>query len=219
MAVDGPSGSGKSSVSRQVAARYGLSYLDTGAMYRAVTLWCLRQGIALEDAAAVAEAARRVPLVMGTDPQAPSVLLDGVDVGEEVRDSAISAQVSQVATNLAVRERLIDLQREYIARGAAGAGIVAEGRDITTVVAPQAEVRVLLVASEAARLRRRSLQLHGQAGDGMVEQVRDEVVRRDRDDATVAEFTEAAPGVVVVDTSELTFEESVAAVEALLPLR
>ncbi|WP_116113513.1 (d)CMP kinase [Austwickia chelonae] len=219
IAIDGPSGSGKSSVSRQVAHRLGLDYLDTGAMYRALAWWCLDRKVDVADHGAVWSVARTLPLVMGTDPQAPTVLVDGQDIGEAIRESVISTVVSRVATNLEVRSQMVAMQRQYVAQGRLGRGIVAEGRDITTVVAPDADVRVLLTASEEARLRRRARQLHGDAGAAAVESTRDQVVRRDRDDSAVARFMEAAPGVTLLDTSDLTFEESVAAVLAMVPGR
>ncbi len=213
IAVDGPSGSGKSSVSRAVAARLGVGYLDTGAMYRAVTWWCLDQGVPLSDADAVARAARGLPLELGTDPADPHCFVGGVDVDAAIRTTEVSTQVSAVATNLEVRAELRRRQRALMDEiaGRTG-GVVAEGRDITTVVAPDATVRVLLTASEEARLRRRSTELHGHADAGAVAATRDQIVRRDRDDSTVSQFTTAAAGVVLVDTSELTFEESVEAV-------
>ena len=146
IAIDGPSGSGKSSVSRAVARALGLGYLDTGAMYRAVTWWCLDEGVDLTDVDAVARAAREVPLVMGTDPADPSVTVGGRDIGTEIRSSEISSVVSVVATNLDVRAELRRRQRDLMARVANEAGgVVAEGRDITTVVAPDADVRILAV--------------------------------------------------------------------------
>jgi len=213
IAIDGPSGSGKSSVSKAVARRLGVGYLDTGAMYRALTWWCLEQGLDLTDTDAVATAARDLPLEIGTDPDAPTVSVGGTDVSEAIRTTRVSTAVSAVATNLEVRAVLQQLQRDLIARiaGRVG-GVVAEGRDITTVVAPDARVRVLLTASEEARLRRRSAELHGTVDAASVEATRDQVVRRDRDDSTVSTFTEAAEGVVLVDTSDLDFDESVEAV-------
>ena len=213
IAIDGPSGSGKSSVSKAVARRLGVGYLDTGAMYRALTWWCLEQGLDLTDTDAVAAAARDLPLEIGTDPDAPTVSVGGTDVSEAIRTTRVSTAVSAVATNLEVRAVLQQLQRDLMARiaGRAG-GVVAEGRDITTVVAPDARVRVLLTASEEARLRRRSAELHGTVDAASVEATRDQVVRRDRDDSTVSTFTEAAEGVVLVDTSDLDFDESVEAV-------
>ncbi|WP_425953779.1 bifunctional cytidylate kinase/GTPase Der [Xylanimonas sp. McL0601] len=215
IAVDGPSGSGKSSVSKEVARRLGLAYLDTGAMYRAATLWAQESVGDLTDQPRVAEAVRAMPLEMGLDPDAPTVHLDGADVGETIRTTEVSTEVSKVATNLAVRDELRRRQREIIA-GVEGAGVVAEGRDITTVVAPDADVRVLLTASEEARLRRRSLDVHGVADSDSVEATRDQVLRRDRDDSTVMEFQVAADGVVTVDSSDLDFEQTVEALLAVV---
>ena len=166
IAIDGPSGSGKSSVSKAVAARLGIGYLDTGAMYRALTWWCLERDLDLTDVDAVAAAARDLPLDIGTDPGAPTVLVDGTDVTAAIRTTEVSTAVSAVATNREVRPVLQQLQRDLMARIAEQTGgVVAEGRDITTVVAPDARVRVLLTASEEARLRRRSAELHGTTDD------------------------------------------------------
>lgn len=213
IAIDGPSGSGKSTVARAVAARLGLRYLDTGAMYRALTWWALERGIDLGDAEEVAQAARDLPVVMGTDPAAPSVSVDGTDVTAEIRETRISEAVSAVATNLAVRAEMVRRQQTLVADG----GWVAEGRDITTVVAPDADVRVLLLAREEERLARRARDVHGAADETAVAATRDQVVRRDAQDATVAAFTEAAAGVAVIDSSDLTVEQTVDAVLALLP--
>ena len=218
IAIDGPSGSGKSSVSKRVASRLSLAYLDTGAMYRAATWWCLERGIPLDDGPAVAAAVAALPLEMGVDPQAPTVRVGGVDVEDAIRETRISAAVSAVATNLAVRRELIRLQRAAIAAQAladsfsGGRGILAEGRDITTVVAPDADVRVLLTASEDARLARRALDVHGTASVAAKLATRDEVLRRDADDSTVVEFHTAADGVTTVDSSELDLEQTVQAV-------
>ncbi|MCH8613008.1 (d)CMP kinase [Arsenicicoccus dermatophilus] len=213
VAIDGPSGSGKSTVSRMAAQRLGHGYLDTGAMYRAATWWCLHEGIDLADQARVAEAVRALPLEMGTDPVAPTVHVDGTDVAEAIRTTEIASVVSQVATNLDVRAELRRRQREIIGRvGRRRGGIIAEGRDITTVVAPDADVRILLVASQEARLRRRATELHGQASAESVAATRDQIVRRDRDDSTVSSFMTAAPGVITIDTSDLTLQGSVEAV-------
>lgn len=213
VAVDGPSGSGKSSVSREVARRLGAGYLDTGAMYRAVCWSVLADGIDPADATAVAARARDVDLVMGTDPQAPAVHVGGVDVGAAIRETRISAAVSAVATNLEVRAELRRRQREIIeAERAARGGVVAEGRDITTVVAPDADVRILLTADERARLARRALEVHGTADEAALAATADQVLRRDADDSTVSSFHEAADGVLHLDSSALTFDETVDAV-------
>ncbi|MFE7509140.1 (d)CMP kinase [Promicromonospora sp. NPDC057488] len=222
IAIDGPSGSGKSSVSKAVAARLGLAYLDTGAMYRAATVWSMETAD-LADAAAVTAAVNVMPLVMGLDPQAPGVELDGRDVAEVIRTTEVTTNVSKVASNLDVRAELKRLQRAIIdqesgpaAVHSAGRGIVAEGRDITTVVAPDADVRVLLTASEEARLRRRSLEVHGAADASAVEATKDQILRRDQDDAKVTQFLVAADGVVTVDSSDLDFEQTVDAVLAVV---
>jgi len=213
VAVDGPSGSGKSSVSKQVARSLGFGFLDTGAMYRALTWWCLHQGVDLTDADAVTDAAQRFPLTIGTDPDAPSVSVDGTDVAAAIRETRISTNVSAVAAVIPVREILRVLQRRLISEAArTQGGVVAEGRDITTVVAPDAAVRILLTASEEARLARRSTELHGAADAAAVAATRSQIVDRDRADSAVSEFTVAADGVTTIDTSHLDFDGSVAAV-------
>jgi len=213
IAIDGPSGSGKSSVSTAVAQRLGLAYLDTGAMYRALTWWCFEQGVDLDDEPAVARAARDLPLHMGTDPACPSVQVGGVVIDEAIRSTVISESVSRVAINLGVRAELCDRQRVLIAESLASAGgVVAEGRDITSVVAPDARVRILLSANQQARLARRARELHGDADQAAVEATHDQIVRRDNDDSTVSQFMQAAAGVTLVDTSDLDFAQSVEAV-------
>jgi cytidylate kinase len=214
IAIDGPSGSGKSSVSKAVARSLGLAYLDTGAMYRAATWWCLHSDVPLSDATAVADAVRTMPLVMGVDPADPTVTVGGTDIGDAIRETSISAAVSAVATNLEVRAELRDRQRAIIEASTldGGRGCVAEGRDITTVVAPDADVRLLLTADERARLSRRALEVHGSDDEQAVHATRDQVLRRDRDDATVSSFQVAADGVLALDSSELSFEQTVQAV-------
>lgn len=217
VAVDGPSGSGKSSVSREVARRLGLAYLDTGAMYRAATWWCLDQGVELTDTEAVTAAVRAMPLDLGLDPSGPTFEVDGRDVAAAIRTTEISAAVSAVATNLDARAELGRRQRavidaERLDGWSGGRGVVAEGRDITTVVAPDADVRVLLTASEQARLARRARELHGTDDAAAIAATHDQVVRRDADDSTVVQFHVAADGVTTVDSSELDLEQTVAAV-------
>jgi cytidylate kinase len=210
IAIDGPSGSGKSSVSKQVSRTLEFAFLDTGAMYRALTWWCLHEGIDLDDPEAVTRAATAFPLTIGTDPDAPTVHVGGIDVASAIRETRISEQVSKVATVVPVREILRRLQRRLISdAGAAKGGVVAEGRDITTVVAPDAPVRILLTASEQARLARRSKELHGVADAASVAATRTQIIDRDRVDGTVAQFTVAADGVTTVDTSDLDFDQSV----------
>ena len=194
VAVDGPSGSGKSTVSRGLAVALGARYLDTGAMYRAVTLAVLRAGVAPPDAAEVERVLAEIRLEPITDALAPSILLDGEPADVEIRTAEVTAAVSAVAAVPAVRTVLIAQQREVIGAG----GIVVEGRDITTVVAPDASVRVLLTASEDARAARRSAET-GTAALDQAEALR----RRDTLDSQTTEFLTAAPGVDVVDTTEM----------------
>lgn len=217
VAIDGPSGSGKSTVARAVATDLGVGYLDTGAMYRALTWWCLAHGVSLADRSAVATAAETLDLAVGTDPAAPWVRVSGRDISELIRETRISAAVSEVATNLDVRATMRRRQRAIIADCAERTGgCVVEGRDITTVVAPDADVRVLLTASEDARLARRTLELHGGTDADSLAATRDQIVRRDRDDSTVSQFITASDGVVTVDTSQLDLADSVAAVLAVV---
>lgn len=207
VAIDGPSGSGKSSISREVARRLHAAYLDTGAMYRAVTLSCMEAGIDLTDAVAVEAATRNADIELSTSPDAEWVRVSGRDVTDAIREPSVSSSVSAVATTLGARAELVRRQQQLIADS--GLRIVAEGRDITTVVAPRAEVRILLTASEEARLRRRGVQLGGtQSAAALKEQV----LTRDAKDSTVVNFQQAADGVVTIDSSDLDFEETVQAV-------
>jgi CMP/dCMP kinase len=206
VAIDGPSGSGKSSVSKEVARRLRLAYLDTGAMYRALTWFCVTKGIDLEDSASVEQASRDLVLDLSTSPQVEYVRVGGIDVTDAIREPAISSAVSAVATTLGARTELIRRQRELIEKH--HRRMVVEGRDITTVVAPGAEVRMLLTASEEARLRRRGIQLGGTQN---AEQLAAQVTQRDAKDSTVVNFTQAASGVVTLDSSDLDFDQTVAA--------
>lgn len=201
VAIDGPSGSGKSTVSRLVAVRLGVAYLDTGAMYRALTWWCRQQDVPLADKDAVAQACVSLPLQVGLDPHDPYTIVAGKRIDVEIRTTEVSESVSTVATNLAVRPQMRERQRALIAL--APVGIVVEGRDITTVVAPDATVRILLLAEESARLSRRAKELHGHADEAALIATRDQVVRRDAQDSMVSSFLHAAPGVVSIDTSRL----------------
>ena len=215
IAIDGPSGSGKSTTARGVADKLGLAFLDTGAMYRAVTWLALQEGVDLDDRAAVAELLARASMDIDTDPRRPAISINGVDVSEAIRAPEVSASVSAIATNLDVRADLVARQKKLIAD--AVEGIVAEGRDITTVVAPNADVRVLLVADAAARVARRHAELNDHELD--VDDVHDQVIRRDRDDSTVAQFESAAPGVHVVDSTSLSLEEVIETICAFVPVQ
>mgnify|MGYP000979598317 FL=1 len=206
VAIDGPAGSGKSSVSKEVARRLGVAYLDTGAMYRAVTFAALESGMDLADLDAVADAVRAANIELSASPDAQQVKVNGQDVTVQIREPRVSEAVSAVATNLAVRQNLVERQRNAILDAGR---IVAEGRDTTTVVVPDAQARILLAAREEVRLARRGLELSNtQSAEALAKQVSD----RDKKDSTVVNFTEAAPGVVLIDSSDLNFEETVQAV-------
>ena len=196
IAIDGPSGSGKSTTARMLADQLQLGYLDTGAMYRAVAWEFLRSGGAAEDSDAILQVPREADVRISTHPDAPLVTVNGHDVTAAIREPQVSASVSVVATNTDVRRILTKKMREIIA--AHHRRIVVEGRDITTVVAPDADVRILLVADPEARVARRAAEL----GDSVDKHaVTDQVIRRDRDDSTVSNFTDATEGVVVIDST------------------
>ncbi|GGK37054.1 cytidylate kinase [Pilimelia terevasa] len=212
VAVDGPSGSGKSTVSRRLARALDARYLDTGAMYRGVTWAVLRSGVALADAAAVAKVAEAARLESGTDPDAPTMTVDGVAVDAPIRGPEVTAAVSAVAAVPAVRRLLVARQRDLIA---AAGRVVVEGRDIGTVVAPDAALKVYLTASPAERARRRSAE---DAADEAATAA--DLARRDTADSTrAADPLQQAADAVVLDTTGLGIDEVVAELRALLAAR
>ena len=211
IAIDGPSGSGKSTTSRAVARALGLSYLDTGAMYRAVTVAFLDAGVDPSDVAGIIKTTVEAKLEISTDPDETWVRIDGRDVTEEIREQRTSANASAVSTVPECRANLVARQQELIA--AAPVGIVAEGRDITTVVAPDADVRLLLTADPEIRMARRNADL---GGDVDAAALRDQVLRRDADDSRLVNFTEAADGVTQLDCTYLTLQETIDAVLELV---
>ncbi|MFM1950939.1 MAG: (d)CMP kinase [Actinomycetota bacterium] len=201
IAIDGPAGSGKSSVSKELAKRLGFGYLDTGAGYRAFALHRIAN-----PESSIDELVSSFDYKISTDPEGQVVQLDGKDVSLDIRGEAAASAVSSIAREQSVRE----LQRTDARARIADCelpGIVVEGRDITTVVAPDAQLRVLLTASEAVRLRRRGLEQTESA---------ENLKARDLSDAKVVEFFTPAEGVELVDTSELDFEQSVQAVLKLV---
>lgn len=209
VAVDGPSGSGKSTVSRRLATALDARYLDTGAMYRAVTWAVLRSGVDLADVDAVAKVAGTVDLIIGTDPGAPTVRADGVAVDAEIRGPEVTGAVSAVAAVPAVRELMVARQRELIARAGR---MVVEGRDIGTVVAPDADLKVFLTASADARAQRRSAEI---AAD--VAATAADLARRDRLDSNRATSPlQQAADAAVLDTTALGIDEVVERLRELL---
>ena len=212
VAVDGPAGSGKSSVSRASAIALGFDYQDTGAAYRAFALHALQTAVDLDDADAIVGALPSFRYAIEIDPhRASSVTVDGVDVTDEIRTPRVTGAVSHVAKVPEVRRYMVDLFRRVIA-STDKAGIVTEGRDITTVVAPDAQVRILLTASEEARMARRSAEVTGQSAEETARQLS----TRDRLDSKVVDFMTAAPGVSTVDSTHLDFDQTVQAVVELV---
>ncbi|MBX5334279.1 (d)CMP kinase [Rhodococcus fascians] len=204
VAMDGPSGTGKSSVSRRLASALEASYLDTGAMYRVATVWVLRSGVVPTDADAVAKAVAALPLEIGKDPLSETVLLDGEDVSGEIRGDAVTKAVSAVSAVPAVRELLVQMQRDL---ASSSTRIVVEGRDIGTVVLPDADVKVFLTASPEARAERRNKQNIEQGRSDDYESVLADVQRRDHADSTRAVSPlRPAEDSVIVDTSELDLD-------------
>jgi CMP/dCMP kinase len=201
VAIDGPSGSGKSSASRGVARELGLRYLDTGAMYRALTWWLLDQDFDVEDAQRVADAGTP-DITVSTDPDDPWTRVDGYDVTGPIREREVSTSVSVVARVPAVREHLIAQQRAIIA--AARPGIVAEGRDIGTVVAPDADVKVFLTGDSAVRAAR-----HAADQGTSVEQTESDQDRRDRLDAAQSAM---AADATLLDSTYLNLDEVIEAI-------
>lgn len=218
IAIDGPSGSGKSSVARGVAERFGYRYLDTGAMFRAVTWYVLDRGMDPGDAIAVAAVLTEITLTSGTDPAAPGIAVNGIDVAEPIRGPRVTAAVSAVSAVPEVRGFLLDLQRaETAAAVAAGTGIVVEGRDIGTVVLPDADLKVFLTADPAVRAARRALQdagaAHGSPGAAATEA---DLRRRDHADSSrAAAPLRRAGDAVVVDATDLDLDQTIAAVTGL----
>lgn len=209
VAMDGPSGSGKSSTSRGVAARLRLRYLDTGAQYRAMTVWMLRNGVDLADPEAIAAAADRPVISSGTDPAAPTILVDGSDVAEAIRSEETTTAVSAVASVAAVRQHLLELQRRIIGPG----GIVVEGRDIGSVVAPDAQLKLYLTADPAARAARRTAEQDGTD----VAATEADLLRRDRADSTRKAAPLTVPeGAIHLDTTPYTLDEVIAKVVELV---
>lgn len=212
--IDGPSGTGKSSTSKAVAAKLGLRYLDTGAQYRAITWWMLTNGIDVNDAAAVAEAAAKPALVSGTDPAAPTITVDGADAAGPIRTPEVTAAVSAVSAVPEVRARLTELQRTIAAD--APRGIVVEGRDIGTTVLPDAHLKIFLTASEAARAARRSGEL-GVKSASEVAATQAALAKRDAADSgrKTSPLAKAADA-VEVDTTELTLDQVIECVVTLI---
>lgn len=208
--VDGPSGSGKSTVSKQVADILGLGFLETGAMYRALTWLCLQRGVDISNPDAVLDQAGGLSFTSAGTISEPKFYVGDKDVTEDLRSNEVASAVSLVASYPAVRDWMVKAQREQMLQAkSSGKGMVAEGRDITTVVCPDADVRVLLVADPQARLRRRVLETYGEVTEEGMAEMEELVYGRDTEDSKVTAFLEAAHGVETVDSSDLTVNQVV----------
>ncbi|CAN5359897.1 hypothetical protein BH11ACT3_BH11ACT3_19480 [soil metagenome] len=210
VAVDGPAGSGKSSVSKAAARALDYAFLDTGAAYRALTWKGLEDGIQLDDTGAVVAMLEDFPYATELSDEGTTVKVGEHDVTTAIREPRVTAVVSDVAKIPEVRSALTETFRRLIAANDRG-GIVVEGRDITTVVAPDAQVRILLTADEEVRIARRSAELGPEAA-ATAGQLRE----RDKRDAQVVDFLTAAPGVTTIDSTELDFDQTVKAVVDLV---
>ncbi|MBR7674135.1 (d)CMP kinase [Streptomyces daliensis] len=214
VAIDGPAGTGKSSTSKAVAAKLGLSYLDTGAQYRAITWWMLTNGVDVNDADAVAAAAGKPSIVSGTDPAEPTIFADGQDASGPIRTQEVSAAVSAVSAVPEVRTVITELQRT-IAAGAER-GIVVEGRDIGTTVLPDADLKVFLTASAEARAARRSGELKGKEATDLGA-TREALAKRDQADSSrKTSPLKKADDAVEVDTTELSLDQVIECVVTLI---
>ncbi|MGW8380339.1 (d)CMP kinase [Streptomyces sp. ODS28] len=214
VAIDGPSGTGKSSTSKAVAAKLGLSYLDTGAQYRAITWWMLSNGVDVNDADAVAAAAGKPTIVSGTDPEAPAISADGQDASGPIRTQEVTSAVSAVSAVPEVRSRITELQRSIAAE--APQGIVVEGRDIGTTVLPDADLKIFLTASPEARAARRSGELKGKEATDMAA-TRAALEQRDKADSSrKTSPLKQAGDATEVDTTELTLEQVIECVVTLV---
>ncbi|MGF2947644.1 (d)CMP kinase [Microbacterium alcoholitolerans] len=211
VAIDGPAGSGKSSVSKEIARRRGYGYLDTGAAYRALAWHVLDRGADTDDADAVRAAASDFPFTQGLDPDDRLVRVGENDVTAAIREPRVSAAVSGVARVPEVRIQVNELFRSIVAESDYPA-VVVEGRDITTVVAPDAPVRILLTAAPEVRAARRAGELAGENAAAVAEALH----KRDASDSSVVDFLNAAPGVDVVDSTELDFAQTIDAVLAVI---
>lgn len=202
VAIDGPAGAGKSTIARRVAARLGLVYIDSGAMYRAVALWALREGVNLDDAARLEAMARAARIDFA--PGSATVRLNGEDVTEAIRTPEVSQAASKVSVLAGVRRALVEQQR----RLGAAQSVVMEGRDIGSVVFPDADVKIYLDADPVVRAQRRALELAQQGEAVSAEEVARELAERDRRDRTRATAPLVlAPGAVRVDTTRLSIEQ------------
>lgn len=213
IAIDGPAGAGKSTIAKKAAAKLGFIYVDTGAMYRAMALYCLREGIRREDEQAVEAACPKMAISLKYQDGAQQVLLNGEDVSGLIRTEEVSAMTSAISVYAPVRQKLLELQREL----AGEENVIMDGRDIGTCVLPDARVKVYLTADSKVRAARRYQELEAKGVSCSIEEIERDIIERDHQDMTreISPLMQAADA-VLVDSSHMTIEEAVDAVIALL---
>lgn len=206
IAIDGPAGSGKSTTAKVLAARLGYIYLDTGAMYRALTCFALKTNISPSDGTTLAALARKVPITFETQKDVNRVFISGREVTEEIRTPEVTRHVSEVSAHKEVRRSMVAKQRQMAKKGS----IVAEGRDTSTVVFPNADIKIYLSASVKERARRRLLDVTKMGVSTTVEEQEADIIRRDEYDSNRAHSPlKKAPGAFTIDTTDMTVEGQV----------
>lgn len=216
IAIDGPAGAGKSTIARALAKRLSYIYVDTGAMYRAMALYLLREGISAEDSGRIEEACERVDISIIYEDNVQKVLLNGEDVSSLIRSEEVGNMASKSAQNGRVREKLVELQRQLAAK----TDVVMDGRDIGTCVLPDANVKVYLTASTGCRAKRRYDELSAKGEDCNLEEIEADIRERDERDMT-REFSplRQAEDAVLVDSSDMTVEEVIGKIISLVQVK
>ena len=216
IAIDGPAGAGKSTTAKETAKRLKYLYIDTGAMYRAVALLAIRQSVAFDDEKALTEIAEKADITLRQEGEKYLVFIDGEDVSEAIRRPEVGNAASPVSANPGVRQVLVEKQQAMAAKG----GVVMDGRDIGTVVLPDADCKIFLTASLDVRAQRRVLELQAKGLDVDFEQVKKDVRERDeRDSSRAASPLKQADDAVLIDSSDMTFEEVVSRIIRLAEAR
>ena len=216
IAIDGPSGAGKSTIAKAVAKKLNIDYIDTGAMYRAVALLAIRQSVAFDDEKALTEIAEKADITLRQEGEKYLVFIDGEDVSEAIRRPEVGNAASPVSANPGVRQVLVEKQQAMAAKG----GVVMDGRDIGTVVLPDADCKIFLTASLGVRAQRRVLELQAKGLDVDFEQVKKDVRERDeRDSSRAASPLKQADDAILIDSSDMTFEEVVSRIIRLAEAR
>ena len=215
VAIDGPAGAGKSSIAKAVAKELGVIYVDTGALYRAIALGCIKMNIPVENETAVSTVLEKIRIELVFVEGTQHVLLNGKDVSEEIRTEKVSMSASTVSGIPQVRAFLLELQRGF----AKTQNVIMDGRDIGTVVLPDAQVKIFLTASAQARAMRRTLQLEQKGEPADYEKILEDIIKRDHNDSTreIAPLKPAEDS-IIVDTTDLDLEQSVNKIKELIKI-